>query len=151
MKEKSECEKIGDIIAPPLCIPKNNSFEPKLNHLRNKLDTDPPPLEFPPKSNEFQKRVKFVSTSTGKAWVGEKVGKKPVRFHCGYCGKDGHKEEYCYRKKRDERMQKEWPNKDRYRPHVASLPRGEGSVRTIARGPRGFPVCGVPAQSCVGV
>ena len=51
--QPSECEKIGDIIAPPLSIPKNNSFELKPNHLRNKLDTDPPPPEFPPKSSEF--------------------------------------------------------------------------------------------------
>ena len=27
--QPSECEKIGDIIAPPLSTPKNNSFEPK--------------------------------------------------------------------------------------------------------------------------
>ena len=31
---------------------------------------------------------------------------KPVRFHCGYCGKDGHKDEFCYKRKRDERLQK---------------------------------------------
>ena len=31
--EKSEVEKIGDILAPPLVTPKNNSFEPKPNHL----------------------------------------------------------------------------------------------------------------------
>ena len=87
-----------------------------------------------------------MSTSTGKVWSGEKVSEKPIRFHCGYCGKDGHKEEYCYKKKRDEMMQKEWANKDRYRPssgvpepHVAPLPRGEGSIRTIPRGPRVFP------------
>ena len=55
--------------------------------------------------------------------------------------------------KRDESMQKEWANKDRYRPssgvperHVASLPRGEGSVRNIARGPRVFPARGVTAH-----
>ena len=74
VKEKSECEKIGDIIAPSLSTPKNNSFEPKPNHMRNKLDTDPSPPEFPPKSSEPKKRVNFVSTSTGKVWSGEKVG-----------------------------------------------------------------------------
>ena len=158
VKEKSECEKIGDIIAPPLSTPKNNSFEPKPNHMRNKLDTDPPPPEFPPKLSESKRRVSFVSTSTGKVWSGERVSEKPIRFHCGYCGKDGHKDEFCYRRKRDERMQKEWANKDRYRPssgvpepRVASLPRGEGSVRTIARGPRVLPARGVPAQGRVGV
>ena len=55
-------------------------------------------------------------------------------------------------------MQKEWANKDRYRlssgvpePRVASLPRGEGNVRTIARGPRVLPARGVPSQGRVGV
>ena len=87
-----------------------------------------------------------MSTSTGKVWSGEKVGEKPIRFHCGYCGKDGHKDGFCYRRKRDERMQKEWANKDRYHPS-----RGEGSVRTIARGPRVLPPRGVPTQGRVGV
>ena len=75
-------------------------------------------------------------------------------YHCSHYGKDGHKDVYCYRKKKGERMQKEWANKDRYRPsssvpepRVAPLPRGEGSVRTVpTRGPRGF-----PAQSHDGV
>ena len=73
---------------------------------------------------------------------------KPVRFHCGYCGKDGHKDEFCYKRKWDERFQKEWANKDRYRPsrgvpepRVEPLPRGVGSVRSVpSQGPRGFPV-----------
>jgi hypothetical protein len=32
---------------------------------------------------------------------------KLVRFHCGYCGRDGHKEEFCFKRKREERMEKE--------------------------------------------
>ena len=55
-------------------------------------------------------------------------------------------------------MQKEWANKDRYRPssgvpepRVAPLPRGEGSVRTIPRGPRASPTRGLSAQSRDGV
>ena len=70
-----------------------------------------------------------------------------MRFHCGYCEKDGHKEEFCYKRKQDERMQKEWANKNRYRPsrgvpepRVEPLPRSVGSVRSIpSQGPRGFP------------
>ena len=55
-------------------------------------------------------------------------------------------------------MQKEWANKDRYRlssgvpePHVAPLPRGEGSVRMIPRGPRAFPARGFPTHSREGI
>ena len=72
-------------------------------------------------------------------------------YHCSHCGKDAHKDGYCYRKRKDERMQKEWANKDRYcpssgvpKPRVAPLPRGEGSVRTFPRGPRAFPARGFP-------
>jgi hypothetical protein len=85
---------------------------------------------FPPQTNDFQKPIKFVSTS-GKVFFGkesekaseEKSGEKPseekpvgkpsgekpsehpkpkpkpklVRFHCGYCGRDGHKDEFASR------------------------------------------------------
>jgi outer membrane biosynthesis protein TonB len=32
---------------------------------------------------------------------------KPIRFHCGYCGRDGHKDEFCFNRKRGESMAKE--------------------------------------------
>jgi hypothetical protein len=41
-----------------------------------------------------------------------KPNPKLVRFHCGYCGRDGHKDEFCFKRKREERMAKEWANKD---------------------------------------
>jgi hypothetical protein len=36
-----------------------------------------------------------------------KSNPKPIKFHCGYCGKDGHKDEFCFKRKREERMAKE--------------------------------------------
>jgi hypothetical protein len=60
-----------------------------------------------------------------------------VRFHCGYCGRDGHKDEFCFKRKREERMAKEWANKDKYHPSSGVLeprvqmPRAKASVRTI--------------------
>jgi hypothetical protein len=60
-----------------------------------------------------------------------------MRFHCGYCGEDGHKDEFCFKRKREERMAKEWANKDRYNPfHGVSkpcmpLPRGKAVVRSV--------------------
>jgi hypothetical protein len=24
---------------------------------------------------------------------------KPIKFHCGYCGRDGHKDEFCFKRK----------------------------------------------------
>jgi hypothetical protein len=60
-----------------------------------------------------------------------------VRFHCGYCGKEGHKDEFCFKRKREERMAKDWANKDRYntshgvpKPRMP-LPRGKTVVRSV--------------------
>jgi hypothetical protein len=74
---------------------------------------------------------------------GEKPSEQPhpkpklVRFHCGYCGRDGHKDEFCFKKKREERMANEWANKDKYHlsdgvlePRV-QMPRAKASVRTV--------------------
>jgi hypothetical protein len=68
---------------------------------------------------------------------------KPIRFHCGYCGRDGHKDEFYFKRKREERMEKERANKDKYHPSNGVLeprvqmPRAKASVRTIpARGER---------------
>jgi hypothetical protein len=54
-------EKIGDILIPPQTTPKNK-FAPKPNQLLNKLDTSSNPLVFPPKTDNFQKLVRFVSS-----------------------------------------------------------------------------------------
>jgi hypothetical protein len=76
---------------------------------------------------------------------GEKPSEQPqpkhkpnlVRFHCGYCGRDDHKDEFCFKRKREERMVKEWANKDKYHPSNGVLetrvhmPRAKASVRTV--------------------
>jgi hypothetical protein len=76
---------------------------------------------------------------------GEKPSEQPkpkpkpklVRFHCGYCRRDGHKDEFCLKRKREERMAKEWANKDKYHPSNCVLeprvlmPRAKASVRTV--------------------
>jgi hypothetical protein len=138
-----------------------NYLPPKPNHLRNRLDTTPAPPVFSAQTNDFQKPIKFGSTS-GKVFFGKESekaseqkpvekpsGEKPseqpkpkpkpklVRFHCGYCGRDGHNDEFCFKRKREERMAKEWANKDKYHPsdgvlepHV-QMPRAKASVRTV--------------------
>jgi hypothetical protein len=108
-----------NIPEPPKAQHKND-FPPKHNHLRNRLDTTPVPPVFPSQTNDFQKHIKFVSTS-GKVFFGKESekaseeilvekpsGEKPneqpkpkpklVRFHCGYCGKEGHKDEFCFKR-----------------------------------------------------
>jgi hypothetical protein len=62
---------------------------------------------------------------------------KPIRIHCEFCGKDGHKREFCYKRRREARMAKEWANKYMYHPSHGvseprmSLPKGKGFVRKV--------------------
>jgi hypothetical protein len=62
---------------------------------------------------------------------------KLVRSYCGYCGRDGHKDEFCFKRKREERMAKEWANKDKYHPcngvlePRVQMPRAKASVTTV--------------------
>jgi hypothetical protein len=163
-------EKIGDILAPPKTYHKN-TFAPKPNPLRNKLDTNPDPPIFPHSTDDFQKPIKFKST-LGNVFFGherEKLseekpverpseekpvekssGEKPselpqpkpkpklVRFHCHYCGRDGHKNEFCFERKREERSTKERANKDKYHPSNGVLeprvrmPRAKEVVRSVS-------------------
>jgi hypothetical protein len=153
-------EKIGDILAPPKTYHKN-AYVPKPNPLLNKLDTNPDPPIFPHSTNDFQKPIKFIST-LGKVFFGKESEKpseekpvekssgekpseqpnpkpkpKPVKFHCDYCGRYGHKSEFFVKRKREERMAKEWANKDKYHPPNGVLeprvqmPKAKTSVRTV--------------------
>jgi hypothetical protein len=62
---------------------------------------------------------------------------RPMCFHCEYCGKDGHKREFCYKRRREARMAKEWANKNKY--HLSHgvpepckpLPKGKGVVHMV--------------------
>jgi hypothetical protein len=106
---------------------------------------------FPPQTDNFQKPIKFKSV-LGNEFFG-KEGEKPSEeksepkenlkpklklkpFHSEHCGRDGHVAEFCFRRKREERLARELANKDRYRPsrgvpEPRLVPRGEGMVRTI--------------------
>jgi hypothetical protein len=164
-KKIGECsgegeEKIGDIQAPPKTFHKN-AYVAKPNPLRNKLDTTPDPPIFPQPTDDFQKPIKFKST-LANVFFGKEVEKpseekpvekssggkpneqphpklkpKPIRFHCGYCGRDGHKDEFCFKRKREERMVKDWANKDKYHPSNGVLeprvqmPRAKASIWTV--------------------
>jgi hypothetical protein len=144
-------EKIGNILAPPKTFHKN-VYSPKPNPLENKLDTTPDSPIFPHPTNDFQKLMKFVSTKESE--LGEKKSDKPsrekpseqphpkpspklIRFHCYYCGRDGHNGEFCFKRKHEKRMAKEWANKDKYHPSNGvfeprmQMPKANAIVRTI--------------------
>jgi hypothetical protein len=92
------------------------------------------------KESEKASKEKLVEKLSGEK-PSEQLQPKPkaklVRFHCGYCGRDGHKDEFCFKRKREERMAKEWANKDKYHPSDGVLeprvqmPMAKASVRTV--------------------
>jgi hypothetical protein len=61
-----------------------------------------------------------------------------VPFHCDDCGRNGHKDEFFFKRKHEERMAKEWDNKDMYHPSNGVLeprmqmPRAKAIVRTVS-------------------
>jgi hypothetical protein len=141
--------KIEDIPEPPKTHHKN-AFVPKSNHPRNRLDRTPAPHVFPPQTDNFQKPIKFKS-GLGNEFFGKKGEKpskekpepkespkpkpKPKPFHCGRCGRDGHLTEFCFRRKHEEWLAREFANTDRYRPsrgvhELRLVPRGDGMGRT---------------------
>jgi hypothetical protein len=95
--------------------------------------------------------VKPSEKKKAKKPTGEKPSEQPhskpkpklVRFHCDYCGIDGKKGEFCFKRKCEERMAKDWANKDKYHPSNGVLeprvqmPRAKMIVRMVsARGDR---------------
>jgi hypothetical protein len=147
----------SDITEPPKTHYKN-AFVPKPSHPTNRLDTTPAPPVFPSQTNNFQEPIKFKSV-LGNEFFGKKGEKpsedkpseekpepkenpkpkpkpKPKPFHCEHYGRDGHLAEFCFRRKREERLARELANKDRYRPSRGApeprlVLRGEGMVLTI--------------------
>jgi hypothetical protein len=115
--------KFGNVSAPPQPTPKDK-FAPKPNQ------------SLKPREKPSEK----VSDKPSEKPCEEphpKPKPKPIRFHCEFCGKDGHNREFCYKRRREARMAKEWANKDRYHPSQGvpepcmSLPKGKGFVRKV--------------------
>jgi hypothetical protein len=111
---------------------------------------------YPPQTDNFQKPIKFTS-DLGNEFFGKK-GEKPSEeklseekpseekpeakenpkpkskskpFHCEHYGRDVHLAEFCFRRKREERLSRELANKDKYRPSCGVpepmlVMRGEG-------------------------
>jgi hypothetical protein len=71
-------ERSGENIPEPPKTHHKNDFPLKPNHLRNRLDTTPAPPVFPTPTNDFQKPIKFVSTS-GKVFFGKNVRRQVRR------------------------------------------------------------------------
>lgn len=118
----SECVRDGIFIETPPKAPKKAIWVEKPNHLKNKLDTLPEiaPKKPPPKPQDKpQPRV-------------NPQPKQPARFHCEYCKRWGHLEEFCFRKKKALRREREWGNRDMYHPsHGVHAPRAAPPPRRV--------------------
>jgi hypothetical protein len=115
--------KFGNVSAPRQPTPKDK-FAPKPNQSLK-------PREKPSEKESENPSEKHCEEPHPKSKP------RPIRFHCDFCGKDGHKREFCFKRKREERIAKEWANKDKYHPSNGvleprvQLPRAKASVRTV--------------------
>jgi hypothetical protein len=99
-----------------------------------------PKDKFAPKPNQLLKPREKPSEKPSEKPCEEphpKPKPRPIHFDCEFCGKDGHKREFCYKRRREARMAKEWANKDRYHPSHGvpeprmPLPKGKGVVHAV--------------------
>jgi hypothetical protein len=129
--------------APPVFPPQTNDFEKPIKFVstlgtvffgkENEKASGEEPFDKPSE----EKPVEKPSGEKPSERPHPKPKPKPIKFHCGYCGKDGHKDEFCFKRKHEERMAKEWANKDRYNPSLGvpkprmPLPRGKAVVTNV--------------------
>jgi hypothetical protein len=130
--------------APPVFPPQSDNFQKPIkfkSDLGNVFfgkECEKPSEEKPVEKPSEEKPVEKPSGEKPNEQPHPKPKPKPIRFHYGYCGRDDHKHEFCFKRRREERMAKEWDNKDKYHPsngvlepHV-QMPRAKESVRTIS-------------------
>jgi hypothetical protein len=93
--------KFGNVSAPPQPTPKDK-FASKPNHLLK-------PREKPSEKVSEKPSEKPCGKPSKKPCEEPHPKPKPrsIRFHCEFCGKDGHKKEFCYKRRREARMAKE--------------------------------------------
>jgi hypothetical protein len=105
--------------APPMFPPQTDNFQKTIKFKITSgnvffgKESEKPSEEKPVEKPSEEKPVEKLS--------GEKPNKqphpkpkpkpKPIRFHCCYCGRDGHKDEFCFKRRREERMAKKWLTK----------------------------------------
>jgi hypothetical protein len=129
--------------APPVFPPQTNDFQKPIKFMSTLgkvffgTESEKAIEEKPVEKPSEEKPVEKPSGEKPNEQPHPKPKPKPIRFHCGYCGRDGHKDEFCFKKRCEERMAKEWANKDKYHPSNGVLeprvqmPRAKVSVRTV--------------------
>jgi hypothetical protein len=92
--------KFGNVSVPPQPTPKDK-FASKPNQPREK-----PSEKASEKPSEKQSEQPCEEPQP-------KTKLRSICFHCEFCGKDGHKRAFCFKRKCEDRMSKEWANKDK--------------------------------------
>jgi len=114
----------GVLKEPSKAHPQKQVWVPKPNELRNPLDTLPAAAaQVAPKKGAAPPRPK----------AGSPPPKREVRYHYEFCDRDGHLEEFCFRRKRDVRRELERRNSDMYSAQVYFPPRRGGRKNARAR------------------
>jgi hypothetical protein len=129
--------------APPVFSPQRNDFQNPIMFVSTLgkvffgKESEKTSGEEPVEKPSEEKPVEKPSGEKPSDQPQPKPKPKLVRFLCGYYGKYGQKDEFCFKRKCEERMAKEWANKDRYNPSLGvpkprmTLPRGKAVVRSI--------------------
>jgi hypothetical protein len=113
-------------------------FKSTLGNVFFGKESEKPSEEKPVERPSEEKPVEKPSEEKPSEQPQPKPTPKLVRFHCDYCGRDGHKGEFFFKRKREERMAKEGANKDKYHPSNGVLeprvqmPRAKAIVRTVS-------------------
>jgi hypothetical protein len=74
-----------------------------------------PKYKFASKPNQPKEKPSEKASETPSEKPSEKPCEEPhpkpkprsIRFHCEFCGKDGHKRAFCFKRKHEERMAKD--------------------------------------------
>jgi hypothetical protein len=100
-------------------------------------ESEKPSEKKPVEKPSEDKSVEKSSGEKPNEQLHPKAKPKPIEFYCGYCGKDGHTDEFCFKRRHEERIAKEWSNKDKYHPYndvlepCVQMSRAKASVRTV--------------------
>src|SRR6185295_5683808 len=109
----------GVIKEPPKAPPHKQVWVPKPNELRNSLDTLPAAT-----AQVAQKK----RAAPPRPQVRHPPPKREARYHCEFCDREGHMEEFCFRRKRAVRKEQERRNADMYSARVHG-PSRRGDMR----------------------
>ena len=91
-------------------------WTPKPEELRNSLDSLLGTSKAKPKAKPKATKPKADKPKPPPQAPKPKPQPKPWPeiFVCDYCHRQGHLEEFCFRRKRAERLEKSWRNKDQF-------------------------------------